>query len=141
MSTSTKTSLPHSALNHFLKLRRQSFLASPSNNVLPSIVMGNEAGDLDSLACSIAFSYLSSLSSTNKDIYPLVQTYRRDLHLRPENQLALQSCLIDPDNLICLEDLEKIQFKVGGLSLVDHNKLSSRFKDRKEDDVEAIIDQ
>lgn len=103
--------------------------------------MGNEAGDLDSLACAISYSYLSFLLTPQQEIYPFIQTEKKDLHLRPENQLALETCLIDPENLICIEDLESIDYKVDKLSLVDHCKLSSRFKEFSEEDVEAVIDQ
>ncbi|KDN37221.1 DHH phosphoesterase, partial [Tilletiaria anomala UBC 951] len=107
-------------------------------------VMGNEAGDLDSLACAIAFAYLShQRTPADRPWLPLVQTAQADFKLRLENQLALKACLIDEQNVISLDDFtrwEEAERNEGRVeaALVDHCKLSARWKGNV--DVKAVID-
>ncbi len=164
--TGSGSSLPHTALNHYLRETHERFRALASTSSSSSddassgppvrIVMGNEAGDLDSLVCAIAFSFLSAQraksasthaqttddsSSAGARWYPLVQTERRDLKLRPENSLALRSCFVDEAHLITLDDFDEVlgsSAKVE-VALVDHCKLSSRWAQTL--DVTAVIDQ
>lgn len=116
-----------------------------------NVAMGNEAGgeyyvvmqledkltveDLDSVASSIAYSYLSSVLLANRSI-PLVLTPSSLLHLRPENLLAFKLASIPPSALLHCETLdlpENITF-----TLVDHNKLLPPFTDKGK--VSAVID-
>lgn len=144
MSAPASSSLPHTDLNHFLRQQRGAFRAAPQDGSTGvRLVMGNEAGDLDSLACAIAFSYLAHQRSPQEPTwFPLVQTNRQDFKLRPENQLALKACLIDEDNIISLDDWTQRQTETkdkAEIALVDHCKLAARWKDNVE--VTAVIDQ
>ncbi|KDQ07539.1 hypothetical protein BOTBODRAFT_607928 [Botryobasidium botryosum FD-172 SS1] len=91
--------------------------------------MGNEAGDLDTIASSVAYSYLSQRQKSHPTI-ALIQMPRADLSLRPENLLAFKYANLSPahDDLFMLDDLPvptdtlKTTF-----ALVDHNRLGSPF--------------
>jgi exopolyphosphatase len=141
--TTMSSRLPHTPLNHFLREARTDFLANAAHSSAPlRVVMGNEAGDLDSLVCAIAFSYLSyHRDSKAQRWYPLVQTERQDFKLRAENQLALKTCLIDEDHIISLDDWTRTvqSEEAPEIALVDHCKLAARWK--PDLTVKAVIDQ
>ncbi|KAL9940069.1 hypothetical protein V8E36_000774 [Tilletia maclaganii] len=94
-----------------------------------TLIMGNEAGDLDSLASAIALSYLlthlphpaptASASTTTAaqqqpeamhTVYaPLIQTAHADLYLRPENEVICRFAGIDSSDagvLLTIDALE-----------------------------------
>ncbi|GLB39781.1 putative DHH family protein [Lyophyllum shimeji] len=108
MST-TGTSDP-SALAQFLSSAKEKYLsdisATPSRGGEWTVVMGNEAGDLDSLASSIGFAWFQS-EVHKKPTIPLLQLERDDLDLRAENLYALhQAGISDPKSqLLFLTDL------------------------------------
>ncbi|WFD00362.1 exopolyphosphatase [Malassezia yamatoensis] len=100
-------------------------------------VVGNEAGDLDSLACAIGYAYFSHVLSPQEPRWiPVLQTSRQDLALRPENLLVLHRCHIQPEDLFCVDDIPKLNAQ-SIVTLVDHNKATNLFADAK---VERIID-
>ncbi|KAE8266479.1 hypothetical protein A4X09_0g5868 [Tilletia walkeri] len=91
-----------------------------------TLIMGNEAGDLDSLASSIAIAYLlthlphppltntsaSNNASSAHTLYaPLIQTAAADLYLRPENEAICRFADIDSsaqtDALLTIDALER----------------------------------
>ncbi|KAN0063477.1 Exopolyphosphatase [Thecaphora frezii] len=85
---------------------------SSSNQAHITIVMGNEAGDLDSAASAISLSYLLTRFGppTGTDLpasiyVPLIQSNHGDAVLRPENTAAFLAARIRPDQLLCLDDL------------------------------------
>ncbi|CAG7850424.1 SubName: Full=Uncharacterized protein {ECO:0000313/EMBL:CCA69622.1} [Serendipita indica DSM 11827] len=123
-----------SALDSFLHERKQSFLSevgSASNRW--TVVTGNEAGDLDSIASSVAYAYLSS----NPNMISLVQTPRSDLHLRPENAFAFSLASLDIENLLTTSDISSgISAHNLDYVLVDHNRLLPSCKGN----VVAILD-
>ncbi|KAM0748589.1 DHH phosphoesterase [Meredithblackwellia eburnea MCA 4105] len=112
------------------------------------LCMGNEAGDLDSVASAIGFAYFSSAtsqgSSPSKSYVPLVQTARSDLYLRPENVDVLRSSHIDDDDLLCINDIQPSVVSSQGTTyaLVDHNKLLPSFASTSQQasQVHALID-
>ncbi|KAF8558601.1 DHH phosphoesterase [Imleria badia] len=90
-----------------------------------TMVMGNEAGDLDSLASSIGFAWLlSHRPITDTKAIALITTPREDFVLRAENLYALQSVGVKEDfqELLCPEDLPKPNLCTN-FALVDHNSL------------------
>jgi len=123
------------------------------------VVMGNEAGDLDSIASAIAFAYLSTVAAPSlqpsasdgkgaRPSYrhvPLYQAEHADLALRPENVLAFsESRISQREHVLFLDDLP--QQKIHKLSqrglkyaLVDHNRLTAQFG-HDESSVVAVID-
>ncbi|KAK9895676.1 DHH phosphoesterase [Cystobasidium minutum MCA 4210] len=125
------------------------------------IVMGNEAGDLDSIASAIGYAYFASqtassstsaTSSTSPYRYvPLYQTEKADLHLRPENTEAFKRSNIDAGSqILFLDDLKGQESKLSSrgvkYALVDANNIGPRFHDdstsqaHKGDMVIGIID-
>ncbi|GAA5865861.1 hypothetical protein JCM1840_006275 [Sporobolomyces johnsonii] len=115
------------------------------------IAMGNEAGDLDSLASSLAYATFANADpSFSQTCVPLVLTARADLYLRPENVEALSRAHISNDSLLTIDDLPPSKLSNLGTSfaLVDHNVLLPTFRsmpddiDAEEDDrkVISIID-
>ncbi|WVW86850.1 hypothetical protein I302_108905 [Kwoniella bestiolae CBS 10118] len=95
-----------------------------------TVVMGNEAGDLDSIASSISYSYLSSTLSAKRSI-PLILTPQRLMTLRPENLLALKLSSVPLDSLLHSEQLpiptNSLSSQGVKFGLVDHNKLLPLF--------------
>ncbi|KAG8744535.1 Exopolyphosphatase [Ceratobasidium sp. 414] len=135
-----------STLSAFLLNNKQSFLANISSNRGEgwTIVMGNEAGDLDSCTSAIAHSYLSTTLDNTRTI-ALIQTPRVDLALRPENLLAFQLAHLDPNrnDLLTIDDITT-SIPLSNLRtsfvLVDHNRLLPKFITEGADRVTAIFD-
>ncbi|EPQ28017.1 uncharacterized protein PFL1_04344 [Pseudozyma flocculosa PF-1] len=78
-----------------------------------TLVMGNEAGDLDSAASAISLSFLLSRFGPpeghqlpQSTYLPLIQSNHDDAVLRPENTAAFHASRIDPAHLLCLDDLQ-----------------------------------
>lgn len=108
-------------LNEFLRDRKERFLrdlASGSQDW--TVVTGNEAGDLDSIASAIGYAFLSG----DSNIIPLVQTPRDSLHLRPENMLAFSRASVDSALLLTSSDIPPPPApQPSKYVLVDHNRL------------------
>jgi exopolyphosphatase len=93
-------------------------------------VMGNEAGDLDSMTSALTWAYhlehaTQNTSNPTKAI-ALLQTQTDALDLRPENKLALKNSKMTSghDDLLTMdelpEDAETLALKLRGIVLVDH---------------------
>ncbi|CAE6470174.1 unnamed protein product [Rhizoctonia solani] len=140
-----------SALSTFLTNNKKAFFEALSSNQGEgwTIVMGNEAGDLDSCASALAYSYLST-TLDHKPTVALIQTPRADLSLRAENLLAYGYAHLDKNNsdLLTIDDITastKLEDLRSSYALVDHNKLLPKFlaKDgplASTDRVTAIMD-
>ncbi|OAV90895.1 hypothetical protein PTTG_02001 [Puccinia triticina 1-1 BBBD Race 1] len=92
------------------------------------IVMGNEAGDTDSMAAAIAWAYhLSHLKHNPQKAIALLQTVEDALDLRPENQLALEKSQMSSRHrdLLTIDELPikpfELSHRLAGIVLVDHN--------------------
>ncbi|KAL8283690.1 hypothetical protein RQP46_005485 [Phenoliferia psychrophenolica] len=103
------------------------------------VCVGNEAGDLDSIASAVGYAFFASQLDSQRAFVPLVHTARGDLYLRPENVDVLKSSQITNDDLVCLNDIDPLRPAALGASfaLVDHNKLLPEFGPAN---VVAIID-
>lgn len=126
-----------SDLAQFLSSSKKNFLENPTEC---SVVMGNEAGDLDSLASSIAYAWFNSNIHGHPTV-PLIQIEHEDLILRPENIHALQAAGIHHprDQLLCLTDVAHLKpFPTRSFMLVDHNRLGQAFTSNAP--VTAVID-
>ncbi|KAK0461027.1 exopolyphosphatase [Desarmillaria tabescens] len=128
--TSTETP-SENALLHFLEHTKRHYLSdieeSRENANEWLMVMGNEAGDLDSIASSIGYAWLSSRSTTT---VPYIQINKEDLALRAENLYALQLAGIDnPQEQLLLANnlVSYTPFPSTRFGLVDHNRLGSPF--------------
>ncbi|KAF6751663.1 exopolyphosphatase [Ephemerocybe angulata] len=94
-----------------------------------TVVLGNEAGDLDSVASSIAYAWFLS-EVEKKPAVPLIQIARDDFVLRAENVYALGLAGIHnpSDELLTTSDIEgKPSFPSSSFFLVDQNRLASQF--------------
>ncbi|EJD51839.1 DHH phosphoesterase [Auricularia subglabra TFB-10046 SS5] len=124
------------ALLQFLRSSKERYLQALRDGTAGTqgwtVVMGNEAGDLDTLASSVAYAFLA-----HSDQHPFValqQTPRGDLRLRPENIHALSLAGLgeaEHDALLCIDDLPTdTPFPPPGtrFALVDHNALGAHFK-------------
>ncbi|KIJ37048.1 hypothetical protein M422DRAFT_260436 [Sphaerobolus stellatus SS14] len=111
-----------------------------------TVAIGNEAGDLDSAASSIAYSYLAS-KLLGQPTVALLRTPRTDLHLRAENLHAFEFAHLNKDqsDLFCIDDIptDLLQhISSSSFALVDHNRLHTQFYDKegKVPNIVAIID-
>ncbi|BGP40415.1 Exopolyphosphatase [Rhodotorula kratochvilovae] len=109
------------------------------------VTVGNEAGDLDSLASALAYAHFAAQrepAASARRFVPLVLTARTDLHLRPENALALASAGVTNDSLLTLDDLPAARLATLGarFALVDHNSLLPAFRSNPTDPADAADD-
>ncbi|ORX37670.1 hypothetical protein BD324DRAFT_641818 [Kockovaella imperatae] len=129
----------------FLQSQKEAFMDDLRKSNLNgwTIAMGNEAGDLDSLASSIGFAYLSQTLKAERSI-PLNLTPSSLMRLRPENLLAFQNARIPLSTLFHLESIPdpSTLVRLGAkFALVDHNRLLPAFSHPDlTDPVVAIID-
>ncbi|GAB1517783.1 hypothetical protein RhiTH_000833 [Rhizoctonia solani] len=133
-----------------------------------SIVMGNEAGDLDSLTSAIAWAFY--LAHENMDdnntkgkgnkgkkgkhhnpkerpVVPLLQTEEDAIDLRPENKLALReygNMRRGHADILTIDELPlppgEIAPHLGGIYLVDHNRLRSDWGEAGAKIVKGVLD-
>ncbi|KAJ4405950.1 hypothetical protein N0V82_010210 [Gnomoniopsis sp. IMI 355080] len=106
-----------------------------------TIVQGNEAGDLDSMAAALTWSYHLSHSTANTSnplkAIALLQTPSIALDLRPENKLALDNSLMTSghEDLLKLDELpedpETLSSKLRGIVLVDHGEPLRKWRGAK----------
>ncbi|KAG0142246.1 hypothetical protein CROQUDRAFT_717784 [Cronartium quercuum f. sp. fusiforme G11] len=139
------------SLRSWLVQQNQDFIKAFSRADLKDWVLcvGNEAGDLDTLSCSIAFAYLSNFEKEKKERYiPIQLTPSSAFQLRAENMAALKDAMgIDSESsilqndLICSDTLDFTKFTSFGAkyALLDHNEIISSIFGNKAD-VIAIID-
>ncbi|KAG6827952.1 hypothetical protein H0H92_009860 [Tricholoma furcatifolium] len=125
-------------LAQFLSSSKERYLkdinSTPSKGHEWTVVMGNEAGDLDTVASSIAYAWLQS-EVHKKPTIPLLQLEREDLNLRAENTYALSLAGITQpkEQLLFLTDLgfsitaPKAPFPSNTFALVDHNSLGDAY--------------
>ncbi|GJJ14684.1 hypothetical protein Clacol_008951 [Clathrus columnatus] len=132
------------SLSEFLLTNRQHYLEALKVGRAQNwtVVVGNEAGDLDSAASSIAYSYLSS-TLLQRPTIALLRTARSDFHLRAENDYAFSLTRLNSDHsdLLCIDDIPTELFPQilqSSFALVDHNHLDHIFTPAP--NVVAIID-
>lgn len=123
------------ALRQFLKAA--SSLASGEQPQQRVVVLGNEAGDLDSVAASIALSFLLASSNDSlvphmfagitvpsNSVLPVLNFRREDIALRKDVSYVLKEAGIDFSYVVCIDDIPLEQFarkRLLHLLLVDHN--------------------
>ncbi|MCK5674656.1 MAG: DHH family phosphoesterase, partial [Spirochaetales bacterium] len=113
-----------------------------SNKKQSTIVMGNEAADLDSMASAVCYAWYLYLSDKNQSSFPLINIPRADFKLRTEAVFLFKEAGVDIDQLLFAEDVDlEILNKDGNLKLVlvDHNKLASS-QSGLEKSISAILD-
>ena len=111
-----------------------------------NVILGNEAGDADSIISSLALGYVESIyNKQNSSItVPLVSIPREDMILRRDVTVLLEKCGIDWHSLLYMDDpvVKKILSLTDQLSitLVDHNKLQASLYCTLESRVTGIYD-
>ena len=93
-----------------------------------TIVMGNEAADLDSMASAVTYAWYLNLNDTGGNYFPLINIPRADFKLRTEAVYLFQEAVVNIDKLLFSEDVDLDKLKASSnlkLILVDHNKLAS----------------
>ncbi|KAK7040696.1 Exopolyphosphatase [Paramarasmius palmivorus] len=120
-------------LADFLVTSKQKYLSalrasSPKGKHGWTVVMGNESGDLDTIACSIAFAYHQT-NHLQKPTIPLIRIHKDDLKLRAENIYALGLAgITEPHTqLFLLSDVPENDWNQTDFALVDHNRLAPEF--------------
>ena len=120
-------------------------LTQQNGNNSIQLVMGNEAGDADSIVSALSLAHVNTLCSdnTNAQNVALVSIPREDLPLRRDAVLLLDIAGINSDNLIYMDDdiSNKLFTKSTALTLtlVDHNRIRSSLSHSSER-VSAILD-
>ncbi|KDQ56733.1 hypothetical protein JAAARDRAFT_59002 [Jaapia argillacea MUCL 33604] len=141
-----ETDKPADPLSTFLEQTRTRYLEAVKEGTAGewTVVMGNEAGDLDTIASSIAYAWLRSQLTKSTQIVPFQQTRRADFRLREENLYALSLAKIDTSvgSLLCRDDVTTTApFPSHKFCLVDHNRISDVFTESNpEAQVVAVID-
>ncbi|KAM3614995.1 uncharacterized protein V6R79_021841 [Siganus canaliculatus] len=93
------------------------------------VVLGNEACDVDSMVCALAYAYfLSKTLQSEMLALPLLNIRQSDLVLRSDNVFLLRQIGLSPDMLLFRDQLDLRALQRAGrlrLTLVDHNVLPS----------------
>jgi exopolyphosphatase len=114
------------SLRAFLKKRRD----TPTNH----LVIGNKAGDADSIVSALAAAYLD-------DATPLVSISQRDLRTqRPETMLLFKMAGLEISDLWFADQLDLLAAEPVSLTLVDHNRLDATALEQSWNVVKAIYD-
>ncbi|GAA5910637.1 hypothetical protein JCM8208_007455 [Rhodotorula glutinis] len=128
---------------------KRDFVAAVDSNSTRDwvVAVGNEAGDLDSLASALAYAHFAAQrepASSSRRFVPLILTARTDLHLRPENILALEAAGVTSDLLVTVDDLPsspRSPLAAGAsFALVDHNSLLAPFRSNPSDPADPTDD-
>ena len=93
-----------------------------------TVVVGNEAADLDSMASAVLYAYYLNLEDEDVNSFPLINIPRDDFKLRTEAVFLFEDAGVNIDELLFVEDLDLAKLKENNLLslvLVDHNKLAS----------------
>ncbi|KAI6132897.1 DHH phosphoesterase [Pisolithus croceorrhizus] len=131
--------MPASILSQYLRGQKTQFLRGYGDGW--TIVIGNEAGDLDSVASSIGYAWYRSHAETRNiggKAVALMPMPRSDFSLRAENVYALAMASVhEPfDELLCPEDLPP-DHRCTDYALVDHNNIRNSSPNTR---VVAVVD-
>merc|ERR1719313_2945323 len=106
-----------------------------------AVVMGNEAGDLDSMASALVLAYYKS-EHEGCAVFPVINVPRDELRLRKDNCEVFSVANIAQKDLIFINEIPLKKLASDGrlqLTIVDHNELSPR-QDFLAKSVVAILD-
>jgi exopolyphosphatase len=110
----------------------EDFLASQKQqNDLPHVVVGNAAGDADSIISALTYGYIESTLSSTPTKTPIVSITKRDLVTqRPEVSFMFRALGLDSDvvdSMRFIDDPLLQDGKARNMTLVDHNRLENSF--------------
>ena len=77
-----------------------------------TVVLGNEAADLDSIVCAVAVA--AALQSGGTDACALAAVPRADLSLRPEVEWVFHTTGVDIQALTCADELDVVELARSG---------------------------
>jgi exopolyphosphatase len=106
----------------------QEVKANYSNLDAATIIMGNEAADLDSMASAVSYAWYLHLDNPVINAVPFINIPRADFKLRTEAVFLFEEAGISSDLLLFTEDVDLNKLNESGnlnLILVDHNKIAS----------------
>ncbi|GAX13907.1 exopolyphosphatase [Fistulifera solaris] len=114
------------SLSAFLKKRRD----RPTNH----LVIGNKAGDADSIVSALAAAYLD-------DATPVVSIRQKDLRTqRPETMLLFKMAGLEISDLWFADQLDFLAAEPVSVTLVDHNRLDAPVLEQGSHVVKTIYD-
>ncbi|KAI0267356.1 hypothetical protein BC834DRAFT_923584 [Gloeopeniophorella convolvens] len=126
--TAPEPALP--PLSTFLRAQKAGYLAAAAQGGPAqahwTIAMGNEAGDLDSLASAVAYAWYAT-HRLQQPTVPLLRTRRADVALRAENLHALALSGAAADDLLTADELPAHAPPAARYALLDHNVLAEPF--------------
>eukprot|EP01118_Nematostelium_gracile_P007032 TRINITY_DN2275_c0_g1_i1.p1 TRINITY_DN2275_c0_g1~~TRINITY_DN2275_c0_g1_i1.p1 ORF type:complete len:395 (+),score=112.49 TRINITY_DN2275_c0_g1_i1:50-1186(+) len=129
-------------LRKFLQQSKHEF--SKLTNGKATVVIGNEASDMDSIVCSIIYAYYLKSKNPSAVVIPVMNIASEDFVLRTETNWLFGRIALNEDDLEFLPDIkEKFDklHKEGNLELVlvDHNRLAVS-QEQYEKSVIEIVD-
>lgn len=148
MSLSTTSTNPTASLADFLRECKYQVwaLAGNKEELSPlSLVIGNPAGDADSILSAITWAYVATTttasSSSTKSTIPILSIPRHDLMTqRPETLFLLNLAGVTPDDLVDLTDVHAARFGHAHVTLVDHNRLDTTLQESLDWTVTGVLD-
>ncbi|XP_074538694.1 exopolyphosphatase PRUNE1 [Halichoeres trimaculatus] len=106
------------------------------------VVLGNEACDVDSMVCALAYAYfLSKTTQSPMLALPLMNVRQSDFVLRSDSLFLLRQLSLSPEQLLFRDQIDLRALHRAGhlrLTLVDHNVLPSSDSDLEGAVVEVI---
>ncbi|GJN90784.1 hypothetical protein Rhopal_003798-T1 [Rhodotorula paludigena] len=138
---------PSAYVQRLSQTKRDFLQAVQANQAQDWVVsVGNEAGDLDSLASALGYAHFAAQrepASSKRRFVPLVLTARGDFQLRPENVIALESASVPVDSILTVDELPTAQLAALGahFALVDQNVLPAIFRARPEEPSDVDDDR
>ena len=148
-TTSANTNMSSLSIPDFVKGVKQRLIAEKQQQEqLPHIVIGNAAGDADSIISAITLAYVKTLQQQGQQlIVPIVSILADDLKfLRPETTFLLKDCAgmdnikDDVNDLIAIDQIDELlPSSKATLTLVDHN-YNQRQEQQSQWTVTEIVD-
>jgi len=119
----------------------QSLKKNAQENSALTLVMGNEAADLDSMASAVAYAWFLTLQNSETTVLPLINIPRDDFKLRTEAVYLFDEAGISIDNLLFIDDLDPV--KESGnkdikMILIDHNTIAEPQKSLNDSVIEIL---
>lgn len=138
------------ALNAFLRASRAA-LADPNASV--ALVVGNEAADLDSMACAVSFAYAAANGSgvgvgvgsvsVSVSFVAVIAVPREDFALRTDAAWLFRDVGVDVSALVFADDVDPRALRdagrLEGVTLVDHNRAAAAYESVF-DLVDVVVD-
>lgn len=106
------------------------------------VVMGNEAGDLDSMACALVWAFYTYQPGQKVPVLPVLNVPREELRLRRDILEVFAVASLAIDELLFVEEVPLFELANANkleLTLVDHNELSPR-QSNLATAIRAIVD-